>query len=122
MKYKFKHSNIDKKYYCENLMAEASIIQREIEKLTVKREMLQDFARRIDTDLMEDTQDTLITKLWMDVCEATPVNGLLCDIRYQDSTTGYGRYEEGMGFVDCTPDISDVITHWKPAPRMEKLT
>lgn len=51
--YKFRHSNWDKKYYVENLNAQAALIQREIEKLTMKREMLQEFARQIDQDLIE---------------------------------------------------------------------
>jgi hypothetical protein len=51
--YKFHHSNIDKRRYCENLKAEAALVQREIDKLTVKREMLLDFALRLDMDLLE---------------------------------------------------------------------
>lgn len=51
--YKFKASNWDKAYYVRNLNDEAALVQREIEKLTVKREMLQEFARRIDNDLEE---------------------------------------------------------------------
>jgi hypothetical protein len=51
--YKFRHSNIDKKRYCENLQAEAALVQREIDKLTVKREMLMDFALRLEMDLVD---------------------------------------------------------------------
>lgn len=55
--YKFRHSNVDKKRYCENLKAEAAAVQQEIEKLTVKREMLQDFALRLEMDLIETTEE-----------------------------------------------------------------
>lgn len=54
--YKFRHSNIDKQRYCENLKAEAALVQREIDKLTVKREMLLDFALRLDMDLVDGTE------------------------------------------------------------------
>lgn len=53
MIYKFKWDNYDKKRYCQNLKDEATLIQRDIDKLTVKREMLQDFAIRLDMDLVE---------------------------------------------------------------------
>lgn len=53
MNYKFKWDNYDKKLYCDNLKAEAALVQREIDKLTIKREMLYDFAIRLDVDLVE---------------------------------------------------------------------
>lgn len=55
--YKFRHSNVDKKRYCENLKAEAALVQREIDKLSVKRDMLQDFALRLDMDLLEASEE-----------------------------------------------------------------
>lgn len=55
MNYKFKWDNYDKKRYCQNLKDEATLIQREIDKLNVKREMLYNFALRIDMDLIEVT-------------------------------------------------------------------
>lgn len=60
MNYKFKWDNFDKKIYCQNLKDEAAQIQREIEKLTVKREMLQDFAMRLDMDLIEVSCDSAV--------------------------------------------------------------
>jgi hypothetical protein len=54
--HRFRHSNIDKRRYCESLKAEAALVQREIDKLTVKREMLLDFALRLDMDLLEASE------------------------------------------------------------------
>lgn len=51
--YKFRHSNWNKKYYVDNLNAQATNIQPEIEKLQTKAEMLREFARQIDQDLIE---------------------------------------------------------------------
>ncbi len=58
MNYKFKWDNYNKERYCENLKAEAASVQREIEKLTVKRDMLNDFASRLELDLVEAKDKT----------------------------------------------------------------
>ncbi len=51
--YRLKYTNQTLRDYCDNLRQEAALIQRDIEKLQVKRETLQEMSYRLENDFIE---------------------------------------------------------------------
>ena len=55
--YRMKYKNWTLKDYCADINNQAALIQREIEALQIKRDMLFDFARKLENDFIPALQE-----------------------------------------------------------------